>query len=175
MGRKKNSKDGLPPEDARLWNLYARDIAPLNPDIVLSEEAPRPLPTPRKRAVAAPALPPPGPLPSAPPQLDGATARKLRRGQIAIDARIDLHGMTQATAQAALTRFVLDAAGCGHRCVLVITGKGKGLGEERGILRRRLADWLSAPPLAALVLRRQEAAPKDGGAGAFYLYLKRKR
>ena len=139
---------------------------------------PAPMPAPSAPDLFRPFLPPPAPshvAPATPPQLDGATMRKLRRGQIPIDARIDLHGMTQEKAHAALARFVALAAKRGDRCLLVITGKGKGLGEDRGILRRRLPDWLALPPLRGLVLRHQEAAPQDGGAGACYLYLQRKK
>lgn len=176
MGRKRNDNNNLPPEDLSLWALVTHDVTPMERGLQETAGPEKPLPPapPRKkkadRAVPVPAS---TTAPSTPPQLDGATMRKLRRGQIPIEGRIDLHGMTQDKAKAALFSFVRGAASRGARCVLVITGKGKGLGEERGILRRRLPDWLAEPSLSALVLRHQEAARKDGGAGAYYLYLKR--
>ena len=104
-----------------------------------------------------------------PDELDRRTAERLRRGQIEIEARIDLHGMRQHEAHQALRDFILRAQSQGYRCVLVITGKGEG-GE--GVLRRNVPGWLSQMPG---ILKAQEAQPKDGGFGALYVYLKRQR
>lgn len=89
-----------------------------------------------------------------------------------IDARIDLHGMTRASAQDALYGFLDRAHGRGHRCVLVITGKGTGGG---GVLRRELPLWLNESRLRPLVLSIQPAQPRHGGGGAFYVLLRRQR
>ncbi len=114
--------------------------------------------------------------------LDAATQRKLRRGRAAIDGTIDLHGLRQAEAHAVLTAFILQSRERGHRCVLVITGKGtKGERAESpyeapgpGILRTRLRQWLAEPPLRGLVFGIEEAHPRHGGAGAFYVFIRRK-
>ena len=84
---------------------------------------------------------------------------------------IDLHGLNQDQARAALTGYVLRAHAEGRRTVLVITGKDS-LGD--GVLRRRVPDWLSEPPLRALVAGLSEAHRRHGGEGALYVALKRK-
>jgi DNA-nicking Smr family endonuclease len=92
-------------------------------------------------------------------------------GREAIGARIDLHGLSQAGAQAALAAFVEDACARGLRGVLVITGKGL-LGD--GVLRRRVPEWLAEPPLRSLVAGISEAHRRHGGSGALYVALKRR-
>jgi DNA-nicking Smr family endonuclease len=83
--------------------------------------------------------------------------------------------MTEAAAHARVTRFLLGAHSSGLRLVLVITGKGARAGEERrGVIRARFFDWIETAPLRAAIARVAAAKPKDGGAGAFYVFLKRK-
>jgi DNA-nicking Smr family endonuclease len=102
----------------------------------------------------------------------------LRRGRLAIEARIDLHGMIQAEAHAALTGFLLRARAAGHAYVLVVTGKGgPGYSDafaERGVLRRSVPHWLRGPELRGIVLGFEEAARHHGGAGALYVRLRRR-
>ena len=113
--------------------------------------------------------------------LDRRTADRLRRGEREPDARLDLHGMTAERAHRACLRFLSDALGRGARVVLVITGKGgKGGSDDimrspRGILRESLPKWLRSSPLGHSIVGIYEASPKHGGAGAFYIYLKRRR
>jgi DNA-nicking Smr family endonuclease len=118
--------------------------------------------------VALPAKPKATPNPG----LDRRTAERLRKGEIAIERRIDLHGMTQDDAHAALDRFVRQAWKNGQRMLLVITGKGSG-GE--GVLRRGVPRWLAAGEHAAHVLRIETAQARHGGGGAFYVLLRRQR
>ena len=101
--------------------------------------------------------------------MDGATRRRLAQGQIPIEARLDLHGLTAAQAERRLARFVDQAARTGVRCVLVITGKGA------GVLQSHVPDWLKRAPLSGLVLALAEARQTDGGSGAFYVLLRRRR
>ncbi len=101
--------------------------------------------------------------------LDGGTQRRLFRGDVPIDRRIDLHGHTAARAKIKLQRFIEDASHSGYRCVLVITGKGA------GVLKGHVPEWLKGPPLSALVLALAEARPADGGSGALYVLLRRQR
>ena len=101
--------------------------------------------------------------------LDGRTQRRLSRGDVPIDRRIDLHGHTVARAEIKLQRFIEDASYEGCRCVLVITGKGA------GVLKGHLPGWLKRKPLSGLVLALAEARPTDGGSGAFYVLLRRRR
>ena len=115
--------------------------------------------------------------------LCGSSERKLRRGRAEIDAKIDLHGMRQAEAHAALNRFILSAKDRGHRCVLVITGKGNKpdrsgssyVSSAPGILRTRLRQWLAQEPLRAHVFGIEEAHPRHGGSGAFYVFIRKTR
>jgi DNA-nicking Smr family endonuclease len=109
-------------------------------------------------------------------RLDRRLKQRLARGLIAIDARIDLHGLTQAEAFAQLTAFLRRARRDGARTVLVITGKG-GAGERdgspRGVLRRQVPLWLSASGLREAVIAFAPAATEHGGAGALYVRLRR--
>ena len=115
--------------------------------------------------------------------LDRRTAQRLVRGQFEIEGRIDLHGMTQDEARRSLERFVRRAAGEDKRCVLVITGKGSARDRrdsimpdrDVGVLRRSLPSWLAQPVLRDLVVAYHNAKPRDGGEGAFYVLLRRRR
>ncbi len=112
---------------------------------------------------------------------DRKAARKLRQGQFEIEARIDLHGMRQHEAHAALRRFLMSCFGRGLRWVLVITGKGApqrarsdddyGM-SERGVLRKNVPMWLSEPELRAVVVSYTTAAISHGGEGALYVQLR---
>lgn len=104
--------------------------------------------------------------------IDKSTRRRLAQGQLEIEARLDLHGMTAAQAERRLSGFIDSAARQNRRCVLVITGKGA---DGNGVLRRLVPEWLKAPPLAPRVLAISAARPGDGGAGALYVLLRRRR
>jgi DNA-nicking Smr family endonuclease len=112
--------------------------------------------------------------------IDRRTRTQLARGARQIDARIDMHGLTQSLAHQRLRRFLEDAQAGGAKLVLVITGKGKPLdavtiGEERGILRRAVPGWLSGTELRHLVAGFDEADRRHGGGGALYVRIKRKK
>ena len=99
---------------------------------------------------------------------------RLRRGLLPIEARLDLHGHRQDEAERELADFLARTQAAGKRCVLVVTGKGTGQ-TDRGVLRRMLPIWLNQPPNRSRLLAFAQAQPKDGGAGALYLLLKRHR
>ena len=99
---------------------------------------------------------------------------KLSRGRSEIDARIDLHGMTQARAHRALSGFLQQAHHDGLTFVLVITGKGRS-GGESGVLRRQVPEWLSLPEFRSLVVGFEEAGIGHGGEGALYVRIRRAR
>ena len=113
--------------------------------------------------------------------LDRRTEERLKKGRRAPDARLDLHGMSAARAHRVLITFISDARAHGHRCVLVITGKGGPAEREPfapdapGILRREAPVWLSSPPLSQMIVNVSQAHPRHGGGGALYVYLKRRR
>lgn len=105
--------------------------------------------------------------------LDGRTDERLRKGLLKIDGTIDLHGLTQEKAHPLLERFILGSYQQGRRCVLIITGKGRI--SQPGVLRQKVPQWLSEPPLGGIVLKSSPAQPKHGGSGALYVYLRRQR
>jgi DNA-nicking Smr family endonuclease len=101
-------------------------------------------------------------------------AERLRRGLLPIEGRLDLHGHRQDEAERELADFLARAQAADKRCVLVVTGKGSGKAEA-GVLRRMVPLWLNRPPNRARILAFAQAQPKDGGLGALYLLLKRRR
>jgi DNA-nicking Smr family endonuclease len=182
---------GLTPEDRRLWEQVAASARPLRPvppgppvpaAIAPAEPVPpaprRPEPRP---AAPRPTLPNPhGALDRASPHMDRRRFEKLRRGRLEPEARLDLHGMTSERAHAALVDFILSAHARELRLVLVITGKGQPddtphQPRRHGILRHSLPHWLAAPPLTGRILQVAAAHQRHGGAGAFYVYLRRRR
>ena len=136
---------------------------------------------PARAAVTLDLAPDPHPaLERAHPHMDRRRFDKLRRGRMEPQARLDLHGMTAERAHATLTGFILAAHAQDLRLVLVITGKGRaadtGIQAGRhGILRGSLPHWLAGPPLAGRILQVAPAHRRHGGAGAFYVYLRRRR
>ena len=100
------------------------------------------------------------------PAIGGHADAHLRRGRLDPEARLDLHGTTQASAYRALLRFLVDAQAGGKSLVLVITGKG-------GVLRTRLPLWLGQAELRPLVVGMSEANVRHGGSGAFYVALRK--
>jgi DNA-nicking Smr family endonuclease len=106
---------------------------------------------------------------------DKRTLTKLRRGQISPESRIDLHNMTQSEAYAALASFLASAQASGKRCVLVITGKGYRSEGSVGVLRTNVPHWLNQPANRARILAFSHAAAADGGEGALYVLLRRRR
>jgi DNA-nicking Smr family endonuclease len=117
-----------------------------------------------------------------PSGVNGATQDKLRRGLMEPDARIDLHGMTQAAAHRTLFTWLAAAHSRGYRLVLVVTGKGNPKNDENapwmmsahGVLKQMVPRWLNEPELAALIASVQPAHVKHGGGGALYVYLRKR-
>ncbi len=105
--------------------------------------------------------------------LDKRNAQRLKRGQLRPEARVDLHGMTQSQAHSELNSFIAECRMAERRAVLVITGKGSV--REGGVLRRMVPRWLNQPPLREMVIAIEQATPRDGGDGAYYLLLRRRR
>lgn len=108
------------------------------------------------------------------PGIDRRTEERLRHGAIAIDLRLDLHGLNEEMAHRALDRFVRAAWEAGQRMLLVITGKGT-VAEGGGVLRRNLPRWLAQGENAPRVLKIVPAQPRHGGGGAYYVLLRRRR
>ena len=150
-----------------------------------------PAPSEKPAAKAAAAAPPPArPVHREPPPLTGLdrrSERRMSRGQVDIEGRLDLHGTGLEEARWRLLQFVTDARRRGARLVLVITGKGEsrfsghtlhGISHfhapgRQGRLRRLVPEWLHEPEFRAHVAGFQPAHPRHGGGGAFYVKLRR--
>lgn len=198
---KRRTPRGLKPEERELWTRFARGIKPLDAERLkrLEREDIEP-PKP-----SAPPIPQVEPLKSGALQrdlmremaqrparrtpVDRTPEKKVRRGQVEVEARLDLHGMTTASARHALLGFLHRCRDKGFRTVLVITGKGAGARalddrrfqpwdpEERalpGILRRSFTQWMRDPDFAQLASGFAEASRKHGGSGAFYVMLRQR-
>jgi len=181
VGGRRSSVRRLPTEDElNLWHFAIRDAAPM-PGRVVPPLAAQPKPDPAPETVSTAATPAPRAAPVRAPlelgalrDMDHHTADRLRRGRVPIDARIDLHGMTQVEAHEALIGMVFHCRNQDRRCLLVITGKG-GMTPGGGVLRREAPRWLAEPTTARAIVAIQPAQPKDGGGGAFYVLLRKRR
>lgn len=149
----------------------------LGPDVAAPAALTPPTADPERRA----AVPP---RPAQPPRilkageavdLDRSSAERLRRGRMPIEARLDLHGLTREFAHRRLERFLDDSQRAERRCVLVITGKGAGKDGEDGVLRRAVPRWLNESPNRPRILAFSTAQPRDGGSGALYVLLRKRR
>jgi DNA-nicking Smr family endonuclease len=180
-------KRALSEEERALWDSVAKQIKPLRkkprttkpqnttpiPETALAVKpatSPKPLPPTRISSAPKPDAPPLAPL--------GRRERsQLSRGRKQIDARLDLHGMTQTRAHRALSGFLQRAHSEGLTFVLIITGKGKATApeSERGVLRRQVPQWLNLPEFRTLVVGFEEAHIGHGGEGALYVRIRRMR
>jgi DNA-nicking Smr family endonuclease len=179
-------KRGLSEEERALWESVAKQIKPLRkrhrslkpsmaPVEPASHATPKAAASPKHVAPVRIVAPPkPSPPPLAP--IGRRERSHLSRGRKEIDARLDLHGMTQMRAHRALFGFLQRAHHDGLTFVLVITGKGKvGAESERGVLRRQVPQWLGLPEFRALVVGFEEAHIGHGGEGALYVRVRRAR
>ena len=107
--------------------------------------------------------------------VDKRTMDRLKRGKLPLEGRLDLHGMTQTQAHAALHRFIGAGYQQGKRCVAVITGKGTQLNGQIGVLRQMVPQWLNQPELRSKIIAFTHAPKGEGGVGALYILLKRWR
>jgi DNA-nicking Smr family endonuclease len=188
-------KRALSEEEHALWESVAKQIKPLRKKSRVTKAPPAfkasaalpdaetdagtPVLPPRPLSSAKIVRAPKPELPSAAPPLAPLGRRErsqLSRGRKPIDARLDLHGMTQTRAHRALFGFLQRAHDEGLTFVLVITGKGKmGVESERGVLRRQVPQWLGLPEFRSLVVGFEEAHIGHGGEGALYVRIRRSR
>jgi len=108
------------------------------------------------------------------PGVDRRHLRRLRSGKVPVERRVDLHGLVSHEAREAVRDALLEAAAAGARCVLVVHGRGSHSPGEP-VLKAALPEWLAEPPLGARVLAFATAPPRDGGAGATCVLLRRTR
>jgi DNA-nicking Smr family endonuclease len=175
----------LSAEEIELWLNVTRDVARRTgsrlpePTEAQTETKVQPQDTEIKQGAATTRLPAPAEAKTLPPlaPLERRLRQKLARGRAAPEAVIDLHGMRQQEAFIALRRFLTQAQSEGARLVLVVTGKGKSGGfweGAPGVLRQSVPNWLREPFYHAIVVGFEEAARPHGGAGAFYVRLRRR-
>jgi DNA-nicking Smr family endonuclease len=178
---------GLSEEEKRLWETVARSARPIRQGMPTTEsrapEAPAGAPQPAVSAPGKPGQPArrgakavPAPL----AVIDRRTRTQIARGTLDIDARLDLHGLTQSRAHQRLRRFLEAAQADGAKLVLIITGKGKPADEvsdggELGVLKRAVPSWLAGTEFRDLVQSFDEAGRRHGGGGALYVRLRRRR
>jgi DNA-nicking Smr family endonuclease len=181
MSRDGSRRRVLSYEERVLWTAVTKAIEPLratarlapDQDTAAATEIAKPA---RPAAGPKKASPPLAPQKPAPPPLTPLTRRmkqRVARGKQAIDARLDLHGLTQSEAHSALLRFLRSASARDARLVLVITGKGRGA--EPGVLRRHVPQWLGLPEFRSYVVGFEDAHVAHGGEGALYVRLRRAR
>jgi len=180
----------LSDEERALWTGFARSIKPLNRSNKPAEppaadnstaddssaretrrSTPRPAAAPHREKLPEKKAPPLAPL-------GRRLKQRVARGREQIDARLDLHGFTQAQAHRALVRFLRGAQADGARIVLVVTGKGTGKSanadrSEHGVLKRQVPMWLALPEFRPLVIGFEDAHVGHGGQGALYVRLRR--
>jgi DNA-nicking Smr family endonuclease len=179
-------KRALSEEERALWDTVAKEIKPLRKKPRSGRTEPASAETEMTAAgkaetppkSLAPAKMPPATRPTTPPlaPLGRRERAQLSRGRKEIDARLDLHGMTQTRAHRALFGFLQRAHHDGLTFVLIITGKGKiGPESERGVLRRQVPQWLGLPEFRSLVVGFEEAHIGHGGEGALYVRVRRAR
>lgn len=183
MSKKGKSDD----EDHALWACIAETATPLRkrkPAGVKAtpSKAERSHHVPKSEAMQSLVKPKPK-MPPVPhrAELDRQTTRRLEKGRLEVEAKLDLHGMRQRDAHAALRRFLKSAQGKDYRHVLVITGKGASQEtarsfyeeEARGVLRQAVPQWLSDPEFASIVVSFSQAPRRLGGEGALYVRLRR--
>lgn len=209
-GKNKTAKGlhgrGLRRDEADLWSKITTGVKPLRDRPVNAGPAPAPpailkKPIPRAKQLDPKQTGPKQPTKTLPPlakprpsstvpssrTIDASLRRRLKRGQVAPDARLDLHGHTQATAHQALVHFINGSQAAGCRVVLIITGKGGSsytrhtlhssdffhAPERKGVLRQGTLAWLAGPPLSDKIVGVHPAHPHHGGGGAIYVVLRR--
>lgn len=189
----------LRPDEVELWRAVASTAQPMHPQkgepvveriafpAVPKVEAPRPVfdafrigERSRDKVSHDLALPMAGAMAATPLNMDAKAFGKMTRGKLLPEARIDLHGMSLSEAHPDLIRFILNAHAAGLRLVLVITGKGKRgddtgpIPQRMGVLRHQVPQWLRQLPLMPVILQVAQAHLRHGGAGAYYVYLRRR-
>ncbi|MBR9825030.1 MAG: DNA mismatch repair protein MutS [Alphaproteobacteria bacterium] len=190
------SKRPLKPEERQIWRKVAKSVTPLDESRTQSLDQAEPSdPTPKLKTASTGKKPKDKPSHhphQTPPRhhhvpvpVDRSAEKRVRRGKMELDARIDLHGLTQAQALSTLTHFIRMAYQEGYRNVLVITGKGLKARErdsepweypeEPGVLRRKLPEWLGNPTLRQWVSGYSSSHVRHGGSGAFYVTLRTRK
>ena len=188
-----DKKDGAIGEGDKLWNNVIKEAIPLTRDKHLAPLSPSERRSAAKDKIINKNTPPRKITQNIAPsnknknvlnnpsssQIDKALEQRLLKGELPIDGRIDLHGLTQPQAHIKFTGFITRMISDKARVLLVITGKGEVITEhtkpQRGVLRQKLPLWCDDPNLKPHILKVTGASPKHGGDGAYYILLRRQR
>ena len=100
--------------------------------------------------------------------------KALKKGEFPIQDHIDLHGLTRQEAEIRVRDFLLQSSRRGHRCVLIVHGRGLNSQDSLGVLKGALPNWLTRGPARKIVLAFATARPYDGGAGGVYVLLRKR-
>jgi DNA-nicking Smr family endonuclease len=101
--------------------------------------------------------------------------RRLKKGQFPIQDYIDLHGLKKREAEIRIRDFLLKSHRLGLRCVLVVHGRGLNSENNIPVLKERLPVWLNRGPVKKIVLAFSTARTYDGGTGAIYILLRKRK
>lgn len=175
----------LSPDEEQLWRSVAQQLQPLQARARAEKRAAKPGQRVRHSAPVAHAIPhiatellPPLRVGQT-AGIDKRLAQRFRRGDMPVDATLDLHGFSCELAQRKLSMFIQEGYVNGCRLLLVITGKGLRRSQEeterKGVLREQLPAWIAQEPLRGMVLALDHAQQRHGGTGAFYVLLRRRR
>jgi len=170
-------------EDEEIWERVKRTTKPLHTNhaphefqsAMVTLEVTRPVQIKPNPRVVRPYRQEPeisASLAPKPNLLDQSTTRKISKGKINIDSKIDLHGMRQTEAYSRLYRFIEMAYATGRRTILVITGKGV---KGEGILKTMVPRWLAEPSFRLMVSAYNESHVSHGGSGALYVRIRKKK
>lgn len=190
--KKRSRRSALSLEDQALWEHVTQSVRRVQTDLMsvssqnqtleLNEPIRKRASKPKKTRTSPTQLASKQFKPSVPSMshgdtsgMDRRTTQKLKRGKLDIEGTLDLHGYTQIKAHQALSRFLQTGYETGRRTVLIITGKGDRLGGRPGILKEAVPGWFNETPMRQWVAGFSYAAPKDGGNGALYVRIKRRR
>lgn len=172
--------------DKDLWDEVAKTTKPLSPKARDTSATPTPArlkntsatippskPTKPKSPVSSTPLPRPRPPANTNPMgFDSRVLKDIKKGKKKIDARLDLHGLTQNEARKKILIFLENSRARDHRLLLIITGRGR---DGEGVLHRNVPRWLSSPPFSPLVSHFEPAHDRHGGDGALYVQPRRIR
>lgn len=157
------SDDILSEEDRALFRKAVNDIRPVPEN---RKSATNPIPAIYLSDYCTETLGPEATLSFHHSGISEKRLRELKQGQIARQARLDMHGLKPEAAKEVLLHFLTLELTSEPPCILIVHGKGK------AVLKNLINSWLKQIPQ---VLAFHSALPKDGGTGAVYVLLKRKK
>ena len=112
--------------------------------------------------------------------LEKNTLKKIKRGRLKIESRLDLHGFTVEESKEKVFNFILSNYKSKKRLLLLITGKGQRLSVSEGWrgtgkLKENVPLWLNSVQLSKYILWFDSANRENGGEGALMIYLKKSK